>query len=160
MEIMETDRKQWETRMENLLREIRASKEAYIKLSEQHKYPQKESFFKQQAEQRMEFEKVFGDELSTVDEEGYVSDCMDREHIFDTVVSTVANGNLSDVALDRLILQKEQELIEKYQEVLSYSQIPEATSAILQAEAEDMNNMVLKLRVDLNLEAKAMDRTK
>jgi len=160
MEIMETDRKQWETRMENLLCEIRASKEAYIKLSEQHKYPQKESFFKQQAEQRMDFEKVFGDELSTVEEEGYVSDCMDREHIFDTVVSTVANGNLSDVALDRLILQKEQELIEKYQEVLSYSQIPEATSAILQAEAEDMNNMVLKLRVDLNLEAKAMDRTK
>lgn len=160
MEIMEMNRKQWESRMENLLCEIKSSKTAYIKLSEQHKYPQKEPFFKQQAAQRMDFEKIFGDELSTVEEKEFVFDGKEKHYIFDTVANTVADGNLSDIALDRLILQKEQDLIKKYQEVLSYSHIPDATAAIFQAQAEDMNNTVLKLRVDLNLEEKALERAK
>src|SRR5690606_23822483 len=154
MEIMEMDRKQWETKMGDLWCEINASKEAYIALSGQHKYPQKEPFFSQQAAQRMDFEKIFGDELTTVKEGGIIKDCKDKEFIFDPVTGILANDNLSDVAIDRLILQKELELIGKYQEVLSYPYIPDATAAILQAEVEDMNNMVLKLRIDLNLEEK------
>lgn len=154
METMELHRKQWEKKMENLLCEIKSSAEAYIQLSGQHGYPQKESFFKQQAAQRMDFEKIFGDELTTVEKETFINDCRNTPHIYDTVVETVVNDNLSDIALDRLILEKERELITKYQEVLSYAHIPDATAAILQAQAEDMNNTLLKLRVDLNLEEK------
>ena len=160
METMGMSKKQWETKMEGLLREIKASEQAYIKLSRQGKYPQRESFFKQQAAQRTDFAKIFADELATVEDSDFVFDSREKPYIFDTVASTVANGDPSDIALDRLILQKEQELIEKYQEVLSYSYIPDATAAIVQAQAEDINNTILKLKVDLNLEEKAMDRMK
>jgi uncharacterized protein YbaP (TraB family) len=59
---------------------------------------------------------------------------------------------LTAIEVDRLILKKEQDLIKKYQEVLDYPDIPDATDALLQSQAEDMNDIAQKLRLDLNLE--------
>lgn len=146
------NREQWETKLDDLFCEVIASKEAYEQLSLTKKLPQKQSFFRQQAEQRREFEKILSHEIVVIKEGGMVKRKKDDACIFDTVAATVNSRNLTAIEVDRLILKKEQELIRKYQDVMEYEDIPEATDALLQSQAEDMNDIAQKLRLELNLE--------
>ncbi|GGW41385.1 hypothetical protein [Arenibacter certesii] len=149
---METDRGIWITRLDDLLCEVISSKEAYSKLSLTEDIPLKRQFFKEQAEQRLDFEQILSDEIIAVKEGGVFKRKKEGACIFDNVAEKVNSTGLTSIEVDRLILQREQDLIRKYQEVLNYENIPDATNAILQSQAEDINDIAQKLILELNLE--------
>ncbi|MDX1364088.1 hypothetical protein [Arenibacter latericius] len=149
---METDSGNWKIRLDDLLCEVISSKEAYRELSLTEEILQKRQFFKEQAEQRQDFEQILSDEIIAVKEGGVFKRKKEGVCIFDDVAEKVNSKNLTAIEVDRLILQREQDLIKKYQEVLAYENIPDATNALLQSQAEDINDIAQKLILDLNLE--------
>ena len=149
---METDSAHWVTTLEELLCEIVASKEAYEEMSLTEELERKRIFFMQQAAQRKEFEKNLREEIVAVKEGGVYKLKKDSPCIYDGVAATVGSRNLTAIEVDRLILLREKDLIKKYQEVLNHKNLPDTTDAILQAQAEDINDIIQKLVLELNLE--------
>lgn len=149
---MGTDRTHWTKKIDDLLCEVITSKETYNELSRTEDIPQKQQFFKQQAQQRQRFEKILSDEILALNDGGVVKRRKEGICVFDAVAAKVNSGDLTAIEVDRLILQKEQALLTKYQEILAFKDLPDVTAALLQSQAEDMNDIIQKLKLELNLE--------
>lgn len=144
---MKKNSERWEDSAENLLAEIQAAKKAYSVFVTSDRYPHKQHFFKKQYFRLKAFARVLEDEMKTVNGTNKLERRND-DHIFEKMEFQILEGNLTDVEVDTLIAQKEQELLILYQEVLSLY-IPGVTKAILQAQAEELNNDLQRSKADL-----------
>ncbi|WP_339709173.1 hypothetical protein [uncultured Kriegella sp.] len=144
---MKKNSERWEDRAENLLAEIRAAKKAYSVFVTSDRYPHKQHFFKKQYFRLKAFVSILEDEMETVNGSNRLENPNDQ-HIFEKMEFQILEGNLTDVEVDTLIVQKEQELLILYQEVLGLY-IPDVTKAILQSQAEELNNDLQKSKADL-----------
>lgn len=149
---MENFRNEWEAKLENLLTELLVSENAYRKSALMNKYPERSAFFKSQESQREEFASVLAEELNTINNERVRSRNLIEDTIYETVAHIALQENMTLVELDRMILNKEKALVGKYQYVLADKGIPDTTDAILQAQAEAINEGLQQQQLELNIE--------
>ncbi len=152
---MKNDNERWETKFEDLLYEIMASKDAYEKLRVANKYPLKNTFFEYQARQRTAFGQILADEIHVVTNRKPQIDYEDERRIFIPIPEVLLEGKMSSIETDQWVAQKEQELIYRYQDLLLHIELPNTTSAILQSQAGQLNNQLKKLEIDLKIYSRA-----
>jgi hypothetical protein len=130
----------------------------YEKLVTANKYPLKKPFFEFQQRQRTAFGKILEDEIYVVTSRNPEIDDVEEQRIFLPLPESVWEEKLSSLELDRWIVGKEQLLIHRYQDVLLHTELPNTTSAILQAQAELLNNRLKKLEMDLIINSRTETR--
>lgn len=130
-----------------LLSELKASKEAYATCVQADVYPQKRPYFEKSYEQRAVFYTILREEFILL---GHTekSEPMTSDPIFGPMERRILEERLSDRELDMLIVHKEQRLLNLYQEVLIYD-LPNVTMAFLQSQAEQLNDNLYALRLNL-----------
>ena len=148
----------WRTDAENLLAELRAAEKAYGTLSTSNVYPHQGSYFKKQHFKRSAFATILKDELYTISGRDREQAATRRKPIFETLENLILEKSMTDWEVDTLIVQQEQELIVRYQNVLRHGDLPNTTAAILQAQAEELNNQLQDLKTDLRIKTRALGK--
>lgn len=137
------------TRLEKVLMDIKAGEKAYGTLVTADVYPHKRPYFKKRHFKMADDAKVLERELNTITNGQYTRpDSTTKGGIFEPMETMALERSMTRKELDVLILHKEQELVESYQQVLDHPNLPNVTMAILQAQAEDLNNLLLGLKID------------
>lgn len=144
--------KDWVTSIENLLVEVKAAEKVYGTLVTADVYPHKRPYFKKRHFKMAYNGMVLEDELDTITGGQYSKPDTAKGSIFEPMETMILEKSMSNDEVDALILQKEQELVQSYQKVLTYQNLPEVTIAILQSQAEEVNNLLLELKIDLQIE--------
>lgn len=142
----------WVTSIENLLVEVKDAEKAYGTLVTADVYPHKHPYFKKRHFKMAYNAMVLEDELDTITEGQYSKPDTTKGSIFAPMETMILEKSMSNDEIDALILQKEQELVQFYQKVLTYRNLPNVTTAILQSQAEEVNNLLLGLKIDLQVE--------
>jgi len=65
--------------------------------------------------------------------------------------TTILEKSMSNDEVDVLIFHKERELVQSYQKVLIYQNLPGVTISILQSQTEELNDLLLGLIIDLQV---------
>lgn len=137
----------WLTSMESLLAEVKTAGKVYGTLVTADVYPHKRPYFKKRHFKMAFNAMVLEDELDTIAEGQYSKPDTTKGSIFKPMETMILEQSMSNDEVDALILQKEQELVHSYQKVLAYPDFPEVTIAILQSQAEEVNNLLLGLKI-------------
>lgn len=141
----------WISGIDHLLAEIRTAEYAYGTLVTADVYPSRRPYFKKRHFQLAQHGKVLEEELNTITGGKFPTSDRGKARIFEPLETTILEQPLDRDEVDALLVQKEQELVQLYQEVLSRPIHSTVTSAILQSQAEELNNLLLGLRIDLQV---------
>lgn len=138
-----------------LLSELTISEKAYATFVQADIYPHKRPYFLKNHFQRAAFTRVLLDEFETLGHRTTTKTNKGANAIFEPLERQVLEGNLSDSELDTLVINREQELLILYQDLLACD-LPNVTSAILQSQAEQLNNSLQALKTDLRIKTRKM----
>ncbi len=140
----------WKLAAKSLLFELEASKKAYASFIQADIFPHKRPYFEKSYRERSTFGDRLHYEFNVVAYESHSPSIRTNEPIFGPMELNVLEGNLTNGVLDKLIVQKEEELLALYQKLVSYD-LPNITVALLQSQAETLNNNLLALKLDLRI---------
>ncbi|HET8736351.1 MAG TPA: hypothetical protein VFM69_07115 [Pricia sp.] len=138
----------WEPKADILLSELKASKEAYATCIQADIYPQKRPYFEKIYEQRAVFYTILREEFNLLWHKEKDGSMTLPDPIFEPMERRILEEKLTDRELDLLIVQKEQKLLDLYQKLLIYDW-PNVTKAFLQSQAEQLNDEIYALQLDL-----------
>ncbi len=147
---METIDGKRDTDLAYLLSEIIASADAYDRLAAANHYQASNLFFRLQQQQRIRFAHLLAHEYHMVHKVNW-SDHPVAEHAYIHFPPALADGSMDPLKVEAWVIEKEQALVHSYQRVLATLDLPGVTYALLQSQAEEINNTLLKLRVDLRI---------
>ncbi len=144
---METSDQKSESNLEYLLTEIIASADAYDRLAASNQYQASNLFFRIQQQQRTLFAHLLAHEYRMVHKVNWNNHTV-AEHAYIHFPPALADGTMDPLDVEAWVIEKEQALVNSYQRVLASSGLPGVTYAIMESQAEEINNSLLKLRVD------------
>lgn len=136
------------TSLERLLTEIKDGEKVYGTLVTADVYPQKRPYFKKRHFKMADDAKVLERELNTITNGHYTKPDPREGTIFGPMETMVLERSMTHRELEILLVHKEQELVQSYQRVLAHANLSNVTLAILQSQAEDLNNLLLGLKID------------
>lgn len=137
------------TGLEKMLMDIKAGEKAYGTLVTADVYPHKRPYFKKRHFKMADDAKVLERELDTITNGQYTRpDTTTKGGIFEPMEKMALERSMTRNELDVLVVHKEQELVRSYQQALAHRNLPNVTVAILQSQAEDLNNLLLGLKID------------
>jgi hypothetical protein len=152
---MDTIDQQRQTDLAYLMSEIIASADAYDRLASADNYPAGNLFFRQHQQQRTRFAHLLAHEYHVIHRESW-SNYPVAEHAYIHFPPALEDGSLDPLEMEAWVIEREQELVLSYQRVLTTAGLPSVTYALLESQAEDINNTLLKLRVDLKIHSRAV----
>lgn len=138
----------WDVKLERLIAEIIDSEKIYGTLVQSDRYPRQRPLFKRRHFKQQHNSHILTDEFHTIIGRDLTKPQTLPEPIFKSMQTTLLEKNLTDSEVAILIIAKEQALLRLYQDVLTYPELPNTTNAIVQAQAEDLNNTLQGLRLD------------
>lgn len=147
------DNTNWRSDIDNLLAEIKAAEHVYGTLVAADVHPNKRPYFKKRHFTLAQDGKVLKEEFNTITGGKFPRSDRYKERIFEPLETMILEQPLNNGEVDALIVQKEQELVQLYQKVLARPIHSEVTVAILQSQAEELNNLLLGLKIDLQVKA-------
>jgi len=141
----------WLPNIETLLAELKAAEETYGTLVTADVYPHKRPYFKRRHFKMAYNALVLEDELDTITGGRYTRPDIAKDSIFESMGTTILEKSMSNDEVDVLIFHKERELVQSYQKVLIYQNLPGVTISILQSQTEELNDLLLGLIIDLQV---------
>ena len=154
------DNNDYRTDAENLLEELIAAEKTYGTLMTSDVYPHMQPYFKQQHFKRSKFSAILKDELFTLSGQQGEQPTRIRKPIFVSLETLIFEKSMTVLEVDALLVQLEQALIVRYQEVLLHNDLPNTTAAILQARAEELNYLLQDLQTDLRIKTRTKGKHK
>ena len=147
-----SDKRDWKSNLEILFAELMAAEKVYGTLVTADRYPHKRDYFKHRHFQYTTFAKILKDEYFAItDRQPAANAGDDYNRIFRPTEELLLERPMTDTEADALIVKVEKRLITKYQELLSFNELPNTTNAILQSQAEELNNEWQKLKTNLQI---------
>ncbi len=144
----QTGNERWDQTLEKLVIEVSASEKVYGTLVQSDRYPQYRPYFQKRYFKQQHSAHILVDELYNVKGEKPLEPDVPYESIFSSLENRLLEDTMTDHKVDVLLISKEQELVLFYQRVLAHPELPGVTNAILQSQAEELNNMLYALRLD------------
>lgn len=141
----------WDVQLENLLTEIRASEKAYGTLVQSDRYPRFRPFFKKRYFKQQHSRMILDEEFEVIKGRKAKENGPKSNLIFSSMENRLLEDKMTDREIDAIIIRSEEELLLKYQQVLSHAELPNVTDALLQSQAEEGNNMLQGLRTDYKI---------
>ncbi|HZJ18852.1 MAG TPA: hypothetical protein VFD35_00680 [Pricia sp.] len=141
----------WDVQLENLLTEIRASEKAYGTLVQSDRYPRFRPFFKKRYFRQQHSRMILDEEFEVIKGRSAKETGPKSNLIFSSLENRLLEDKMTDREIDALIIRSEEELLLKYQQVLSHPELPNVTDALLQSQAEEGNNLLQGLRTDYQI---------
>lgn len=152
---MDTIDQNRETDLANLLSEIIASADAYDRLAAANHYPASNLFFRHQQQQRTRFAHLLAQEYHVIHKVSW-NNYPVSEHAYIHFPPALTDGNMEPLDVEAWVIEKEQELVFSYQRVLTRTDLTDVTYAILESQAEEINNTLQKLHMELRIHSHAV----
>ncbi|CAM4146815.1 hypothetical protein [Zobellia nedashkovskayae] len=151
---MERERTAWENALNELIAQAHACERTYGTLIQSDRYPTWQAYFKKRHFEEKDFEKILADEYHAITQNEIPNSIQTDTPIFESVEKQLLEKNLSDREVNVLLTANEQDLVLHYQNLLAFNNLPKTTSALLQSQAEDLNNTIQSLKMEYNTKYK------
>ncbi|MBG47615.1 MAG: hypothetical protein CML05_04925 [Pseudozobellia sp.] len=140
-------------RLEALFAQLFSAERVYGTLVTSDRHPSKRDYFKHRYFQYSSFAAILKHEILAVTDQVASPDVPKTDRlILNDLENSLLERPLTGTEVDELIVKAEKKLILKYQELLAYTDLPNTTNAILQSQAEELNNEWQKLKSNLEIE--------
>ena len=140
---------QWPIDLENLIIEIMVAEKVYGTIIQADRHPHKSPYFKKRHFKLQRFAHNLSEEFYIL--EGRKPSVSEKANLAIFNSRNFLEDKMTDRELDFLIMEKEQALSVQYQKVLAYNSLPATTNAILQSQAEELNNLIQELLLDYKI---------
>lgn len=148
-----TTKRNWRDKLELLINELIAAEKVYGTLVQSDRHPHKRPYFKHRHFQYGTFANILDDEFFAItDRRPAENRTGEDDLIFQPLERSLLTQSKSKEDIDAQILQVERSMILRYQEILTHGDLPNTTNAILQSQAEELNNEWQKLKSNLRID--------
>ncbi|PKA97689.1 hypothetical protein B0O79_1358 [Flavobacteriaceae bacterium MAR_2009_75] len=148
-----TKKRDWRDKLELLFIELIAAEKVYGTLVQSDRHPHKRPYFKHRHFQYGTFANILNDEFLAITERRPTENRTgENDLIFQPLEQSLLTQSTSKEDIDAQILKVERIMILRYQEILTHGELPNTTNAILQSQAEELNNEWQMLKSNLRID--------